>query len=88
MNEFHQGMSLSEATERIGPIVGMPPERIGGFVIVVVDTEPEPGTGPVVAASENIPPAMAADLMVLAGEMLAANLAAKLAADSARRGMN
>jgi hypothetical protein len=84
MSKFHQGMHLSEAAERIGPIVGMPPEQIAGFVIVVVDTEPEPGTGPVIAASENIPPAIAADLMILAGEMLAANLAA----DAARRGCN
>lgn len=84
MKQFNQGMPLSEAAELIGPIVEMPPEEIGGFLIVVIDAEPEPGTGPVIAASENIPPAMAADLMILAGQTLAANLAA----DAARRGCN
>ena len=62
------GMMLADAARLIGPLIGVPPDQIAGFVLlVVVDDD----GGPAIAASDNIPPAMAADLMLLAGEMLA-----------------
>lgn len=73
MNEFQEGMRLVEAAERIGPILDLPPERVAGFVILVIDSEP--GTGPAISASENIPPAAAAMLMHDAAVILAQTIA-------------
>jgi hypothetical protein len=74
MEQFKRGMNLAEAAERIGPILGLPPEQLAGFVIIaVVDDD---NSGPAIAASENITPVMAAEMLTLTGGMLAANLAA------------
>jgi hypothetical protein len=62
------GMKLDEAAERLAPIVDFPPDEIAGFVIVVLPADP--GTGPGIAASENIPPHMAAHMLDIVAQML------------------
>jgi len=70
---FQEGMKLDEAAGRIGPILGEPADKIAGFVILAILDEP--GAGLAIAASENIPPAMAAILLHDAGTILAQALA-------------
>lgn len=70
---FQEGMNLDEAAGRISPVVAVPADKIAGFVIlVIVDDD---GPGPAIAASENIPPSVAAILLHDAGTILAQTLA-------------
>lgn len=59
--EFHEGIGLEAAVERLAPIVGLPADQIAGFVIVAIPADD--GAGPSVAASDNVPPEAAALLL-------------------------
>lgn len=69
--DFQRGMSLSDAAERIAPIVELPADQIAGFVIVVIPATDDVGWS--VAASENMPPETAGLLLgTVAGALVTA----------------
>ena len=71
--KYQGGMSLADAAERIAPIAKLEPGKVAGFVlIVIVDDDDSP---PAIAASENIPPHLAAHILdVTARHMFAAEM--------------
>lgn len=85
--DIQHGMPLSDAAERIAPIVDLPADQIAGFVIVVVPAADDVGWS--VAASENMPPETAGLLLgTVAGALVTTAAAMHRAHHGHAGGMN